>query len=95
MAEKRNRPLPPEAPNLRKLAGYSNDMTIIQEFLDWLRSDKRIILADKHEWETCTPTLADETALVREFFGLDSAEIEKERRAFLDWLRTQPSGKDD
>lgn len=87
MAEKRSRPAPPESPTLEKLAQHMDDMTVIQKFLDWLQSEKRIILADKHKWGTCTPTLSDETILVREFFDLDSAEIEKEQRAHLEWIR--------
>ncbi len=68
------------------------------EFLDWLRQEKRVVLASVHEhtndcgrWcerEYAVFTPRTET-LLAEFFDIDLAKLEREKRQMLAGLRKQ------
>ena len=71
---------------------------MIGEFLDWLTSEKGLVLAcwekgDTEEQAQLSCAQANIESLLAEFFEIDLKEVECERRALLEYLR-HPEMKD-
>lgn len=69
---------------------------VIQEFIDWLREDKKYVLAEWQDWEgyddqQFVPIYVDPEQLMADFFKIDRDKIETERRAILDALQEDES----
>ncbi len=76
-------PACPECDKLVKIAPQSN---VIGEFLDWLESEKEIILAI-YDDDELFPDNENKESLLAEFFEIDLNLIEKERQALLEHIR--------
>lgn len=76
-----------KTPNCDKLAASSglNDYTVIVDFLDWC-SSRGVILAQASE-HGLVPLAENRRDTVYAHLGVDSTELEKERRALLDEQR--------
>lgn len=87
----------PETPELDKLGKVAPTSQKIGEFVDWLRAEKGILLAN---WPTgaernmygekmdyLAPVNIPIERLLAEFFGIDLNKVEEERRGVLDYLR--------
>jgi hypothetical protein len=77
-------------PEHEKLAKVSDRSQVIGEFLDWLRNDQGIVLAeygpnDVDLFPARRHTIEDWLAL---YFKIDLAKIEREKRAMLEAIRT-------
>ncbi len=73
-------------PMCAKLSRVRSDKAIIDCFLDWLYEDKKIELCTRSKrylGENFAPIHASKDALLMEYFGIDQAELEKERRKIL------------
>ena len=64
-------------PMCTKVSAVRNDKAIIQSFLEWLEEENLVI----HDCDGAYP-LSDEQLLM-EYFGIDAAQLEKERRKIL------------
>jgi hypothetical protein len=81
-----------EMPEHEKLAKIQRESQVCGEFMDWLFSEKGIVLA-KYDDETrrLWPSGAVVVDLLAEFFGIDQAKIEDEKRALLAAIRRETS----
>jgi hypothetical protein len=87
----------PEKRKTNELVKWSlvhDDVVTIEEFLEWLES-KGIQLAqhykndDGEDTEHLYPTYRNRRQLLEEYYEIDTAELERERRALLDEARKQ------
>jgi len=79
---------------------HSGKAGTIQEFIDWLRDEKKYVLA---EWSEASkqpmsgqdqelfPVFVQPEQLMADFFKIDLNKIEAERRAILEALRAEQS----
>lgn len=84
-----------ETPEHEKLAKIQKESQTCGEFMDWLFSEKKIILA-KYDGELgherLWPSGAVVVDLLAEFFGIDQSKIEDEKRALLAAIRRETYG---
>ena len=79
---------------LEKWSNVHEDVVTIEEFLEWLET-KGIQLAqhykndDGKDTEHLYPTYKTRRQLLEEYYEIDTAELERERRALLDDAREQ------
>lgn len=71
---------------------HSGRSTTVQEFYDWLVTERSIVLCTYREWDEydepqLTPCYISPEQLLADFFGIDRDKIEQERRALLDHIR--------
>lgn len=71
-------------------ADKSGKSPLLTDFLDWLDS-KGIILAKYGARDDLYPIHTNKEQLLADFFGIDLALVEKERRQILEDLRNQPN----
>lgn len=76
----------PETPTLDKLQAVRNKSQAIGEFLEWLQSDQHVQLMCGLS-DASIPEHRSIERLLADFFEIDLTEVEKERRALLDWQR--------
>ena len=81
-------------PELEKLRGVSERSQAIGEFLEWLFGSKNYHIAKylgEEEYEDdedeLVPVHIDIEKLLAEFFGIDLAKAEEERREILEQIR--------
>jgi hypothetical protein len=88
----------PATPELDKQGEIirSGRAAAVQDFLDWLLDEKRVVLArylDHPEpgvfSEQPVPIPNSPERLMAEHFGVDLNAVERERRAVLEWVRAQ------
>lgn len=80
----------PPTPELDKMlaARDHGGSFAVQEFLDWLLDEKKYLLYRLDETiDAEYPVYVDRGELMREFFGIDSTAVERERQAVLDYVR--------
>lgn len=91
-----------EMPECDKLNAIRDEWNAIYPFMEWLR-EKKIWLANtityreyygEHEWgykdepmDTMVPVSRSTESLLYEYFDVDPAELERERRSLLSSLR--------
>jgi len=76
-----------EYPEHEKLKKISDKSQAIGEFVDWLRYEKNIQLAQWRNGTDMMPARALIRDLLAEFFDIDQDKIEEEKRAMLDEIR--------
>lgn len=84
-----------KTPECDKAVKIRNKSQSIGEFIEWLRDEKKVILASKmpiedfedEEIETLAPAYYNLDSLLAEFFGIDLNKIEKEKRELLEAVR--------
>lgn len=87
----------PKCPEAEKLAAVSEDSNKIGGFLSWL-SSQGVYLAEYDESDNFVRSsdykLTDYgiNRILAEYYGIDLDEVERERRALLDWLREVQGG---
>ena len=97
MSDEVTMPATPELDKQSKII-HSGKAATVQEFYDWLRDEKKWVLAryveederfegDEIYGEQPVPVFVQPEELMAEFFGIDLKKIESERRALLDALR--------
>lgn len=75
-------------PEHEKLGKITDKSQICGEFLDWLRNERGIVLADwSQQSDILYPVHISTMNLLAEFFGIDPVKIENEKRAMLDETR--------
>lgn len=78
----------PPTPELDKMKSVHNQSQCIGEFLDWLFHEKHRTIAEvpegMDEWQ---PVGGSIEKILAEYFEIDLAKIERERRAILETLR--------
>lgn len=82
-----------EYPECEKLSKIHSEIIAITQFMGWL-SSKKIILGEAvevakdepHDFYPCNKRISD---LLNEYFNIDAAKLEQERRAMLDKLRKE------
>lgn len=80
-----------EYPEHDKLNAVKDQSQAIGEFLDWLRDEKGIMLARFGEGGDLYPYPRSTQDMLAEFFDIDLAEIEKEKRDMLEKIRNAPA----
>ena len=85
-------------PECDKMCGVKDQSQVVGEFIDWLAEKKGIILAEWGDGELSRDELyrthSSTERLLAEFFDIDLAKIETEKRAMLDAIRsTAPMSK--
>jgi hypothetical protein len=78
----------PNTPVLNKLKEVHEQSQLIGEFLDWLQLEKHVHFVVYENGQPYVPNYTVDS-LLHEYFGIDPAEEEKERRAVLEWLGRQ------
>lgn len=80
----------PDTPELdRQIAlRKSGKAGVVQEFIDWLLDEKGYEIVTGYE-EGEPYSLYSREGLMEQFFDIDPAKIDKERRAVLRWVRSQ------
>ena len=73
-------------PMCTRLSLSRSEMSKISAFLDWLEEEQDARLC-KAEGSDYYPLIKSRERLLREYFEIDEAELEKERRAMLDAQR--------
>ena len=83
--------LPPAMPECDRLNAVAEQSWRIGDFVEWLISKGYVIARwDEHPCEErLIPWRATTEKLLAEYYELDLAKIELERRALLEWLREQ------
>jgi len=79
----------PACPECDKMKAVQKQSQAIGEFLEWLLCEKNLQLC---EWDGLYKMIPDHTPteeLLAEFFGIDLKKVEQEKRAILDFMRTQ------
>jgi hypothetical protein len=74
----------PATPTLDKLRFVKDKSQAIGEFLEWLMGEQKVQLMLYHE---LAPERRNIERLLADFFEINLDEVEKERRALLDWMR--------
>lgn len=77
-------PIMIDTPELDKLNRASLEINTVNEFLDWLIHDKKIVLSEPTPLHNLQPIGQSIQSLVAEYLCIDLAEVEKERRAVLE-----------
>ena len=73
-------------PELAKAAHVAEETQIIGDFMDWLESQKCIVLAEpSHDYgsDQLMPTWKSADQLLAEYFGVDLKKLEEEKVAIL------------
>lgn len=98
----------PPSPECEKLAMVSDESNKIGQFLDWL-SSKGVVLCtweenddeDTNDYMPHVLLPANQyrggygiNRLLAEYYSIDLDEVERERRALLDWLREVQGGSE-
>jgi len=81
-----------DTPELDKLNRETLEINTVNEFLDWLIYDKKIILSETTPLNNLQLIGQSAYSLVAEYFCIDLAEVEKERRAILEAARDVNTG---
>jgi hypothetical protein len=87
-----------KTPECDKLLAVKDKSQVVGEFLDWLRDEKKVVLSiystaedeergRRHPEERLTPFYDNTEKMLAEFFEINLAKVERERRAILDALR--------
>lgn len=76
----------PEHEKIKALDGL-NDR--IGEFLDWLRAERGIVLAEYGRHDQLWASTVRTEDLLAEFFNVDLKELEEEKRRMLDEIREE------
>lgn len=92
----------PATPMLDKMSVVSEKSQAIGEFLDWLQEEKeysirelRTLVKDRPAWNDQVevtewlPIRQSTESLIAEFFGIDMAQADSERRVLLERVRQQ------
>ena len=88
----------PACPECEKLSAVSEKSQELREFLEWMEQSCGIILAEECDEEYLGERLvtswkyrgvSGKNKLLAEYFGIDLDKVEDERRALLDWIRSQ------
>ena len=85
-------------PECDKMLAASGKSQAIGEFLDWLKDEKKVVLSvhstaeddmagKRHPRERLIPFYDSTEKMLAEFFGIDLAKAEEEKRAILDAIR--------
>ena len=82
----------PEYPNCEILRSRGPSRRAIHSFLEWLQDEKRVNLGMYDEDGRMWPLQGSVDNLLMEYFGIDTTELENERRAMLDEMRRLNSG---
>ena len=87
----------PETPELNRLKAIELEWSHIRYFLEWLLDEKKVCLARWSKYQFIRGgesvdsylTMIPEGRfdLLNEYFNLDPAKLEAERRLLLDWVR--------
>lgn len=78
----------PPTPELDKMKGVKERSQSIGAFLDWLQSEREIVLAEyEYRGETLYPINLSIEKLLAEYFEIDLEKVEQERRAILAHIR--------
>lgn len=72
---------------LEKMHAVKEKSQAIGEFLEWLISDKELVIGRWDSDGTLHPKYVSIENLLAEFFGIDLKKVEKEKRAILDKIR--------
>lgn len=89
----------PKTPTLDRIKAVSGESQTVYDFLEWLRDEKGIHLAEYKTRDDTFPstslwlTLQSKDGLLHEYFKIDAAQEERERRHILEWIRCAPVGK--
>lgn len=82
-------------PELDKMLAVSDKSQVIGEFLEWAQSEKQLVIAVWHEEDAdgnklyhprLLPAQFHAETLLAEYFEIDLAEVERERRKILEGL---------
>ena len=76
-------------PELDRLAAVSDESQAIGEFLEWLQSERNIVLAEylNPKAHLLYPANVGIETLLAQYFKIDLAKVEKERRLLLQSIR--------
>ena len=82
-------------PEHEKLKEIQENSQACANFLDWLQNDKGVVLGkyktikdwDERDTERLLPTHVNIQNLLAEYFEIDQAKLEQEKRAILDEIR--------
>lgn len=83
----------PPCPECERLSNVADDSNKIGEFIDWLRMNEMDIVeyderGELRDYPSHTGNVGINNLLAK-YFGIDLNKVEQERRALLDWLRSQ------
>jgi hypothetical protein len=77
----------PATPNLNKVAASRDDARVIGQFLEWLRDERELTIAEWLNREDLVPARIGTERLLHEYFKIDEEKLEQERRSILDTYR--------
>ena len=78
-------------PECEKLKAVSDKSQEIGAFLDWLQSQKKVVLATYLPTDDLMPMRFSMEELLAEYYEVDLKKVEKERRAILKALQNKGS----
>jgi hypothetical protein len=78
-------PLLPEHARLEAAKKTNGATQLVGEFIDWLDTEKRLVLAERGSIEVYRANVSTQ-ALLAEFFGVSRGALEAEKQALLDHL---------
>lgn len=82
----------PECPECEKLSKVSEESNKIARFLNWLQDKKDYDICEYsgNDWAGYfNPVDLSTEQLLAEYFEIDLNKVEDERRALLDWIRSE------
>lgn len=78
----------PEAPECEKLVAVADESHKMGAFLDWLEQRYELCTRERDS-DRLWPAYFDKERLLAEYFKIDLAKVEQERRALLAHMRAQ------
>ena len=61
----------------------------VQDFLDWLLDDQRVVLAAWDDEDCLQPLMTRREQIMADYFKIDLDKLEAERRALLEQIRSR------